>query len=171
MADSYRLEVLKSLTAVLQGIKHIEGDPDNNWDGFDLSNAVFRGRSVYGDDSPETFLSILEAPRPGPDNTAGHNGEARKEEWPLLLQGFVQDDKLNPLDPVYPLLDVVERRLSMITAVRPQTGNPLYPSLYMLGNKVSSFTFGPGVARPPAEGVSSKAFFYMQLSIGLAKVR
>lgn len=171
MADSLKLTTLKKLTEILQGIKHVDGDPENDWDGFDLSKAVFRGRSVYGDNMPDTFLSILEAPRPAVENVAGHNGEATRQEWQLLLQGFVQDDKSNPLDPVYPLIEVVERRLAMVTAVNPHMGTPKYPSLYMLGNTVNSFTLGPSVARPPAEGVSSKAFFYMQLGIGLAKVR
>lgn len=171
MADSYRLQVLKALCSHLEGIVHVEGDPENDWDGFNLQGKVFRGRSQFGDNAPDQFLSILEAPRPGQDNMGGEYGEARHEEWPLLLQGWTNDDLENPSDPVYALLDVVERRLHMLIATRAETGSPLYPNAFMLGKKITSFAYGPGVVRPPTEGISSKAFMYLPLRVGLAKVR
>lgn len=173
--SSYRLDVLKALTAHLEGIKHIEPDPENNiegvdWGGFDLTGKVFRGRNAFGEDAPETFLSLLEAPRPDYGTTGGLFDVARTEEWPLLLQGWTKDDRLNPTDPAYLFMDVVERRLGEIVAVKAGSGNPMYPSAYLLGKKITSFAFGPGVVRPPTEGISAKAFFYLPLRVGLATV-
>ena len=173
MDDSYRLKVLKALTAHLQLIVHEDPDPGNgiegaDFNGFDLSKAVFRGRSIFGDESPKTMLSILEAPRPDVGRTAGA-GEARVETWQLLLQGWTPDDPENPTDNLYRLMQVVEVQLQKIVAVKPSTGKPEYSDAYMLGRTVTSFLFGPGVVRPPIDQVSSKAMFYMPLGIGLAK--
>lgn len=175
MEEPIRLTVLKALTTHLEGIVHVAPDPENNvegvdWGGFNLSGAVFRGRAVFGDNSPDTMLSILEAPRPDFPNYGGTNREAANETWQLLLQGWTVDDKLNPTDPAYHLMQVVELRLEQIIATKRGSGAPAYPSAYMLGNLISSFSFGPGVVRPPTEGVSSKAFFYMPLRVGLATV-
>jgi hypothetical protein len=167
--------VLKALSLHLEGIKHVAPDVDNDiegvdWDGFDLQGKVFRGRAAFGKEAPETMLSILEAPRSDIPATAGMNTVAKSEEWMLLLQGWTKDDVLNPTDPVYALVDVVERRLSEIIVTRAHTGKPLYPASYMLGGLLSSFSYGPPMVRPPTEGLSPKAFFYMPLRAGLATV-
>lgn len=175
MADPFRLQVLKALTAHLEGIVHVDPDPLNSivgvdWRGFVLTGKVFRGRTYFGQEAPETFLSLLEAPRPDQGTVAGTNNTARHEEWPLLLQGWCPDDKENPTDPVYFLMDVVERRLGEIVSVRDGSGLPTHPGSYMLGGLISDFAFGPGVVRPPTEGISAKAFFYLPLRVGLATV-
>lgn len=169
MDDSYRLKVLKALTAHLELIVHVDGDPDNDYGGFDLSAAVFRGRTTYGEESPKTMVSILEAPRPDNGQTAGTNGEARQEQWQLLVQGWCPDDTEHPTDPLYQMMHVVERQMQKIIATNNHTGAPYDPVAYMLGRKVSGFSFGPGVVRPPTEGVSGKAFFYLPCRVGLAK--
>lgn len=167
MNDSNRLAVLKALTAHLKLIKHVEGVEDHA--GYDLSNAVFRGRTVYGDESPKTMVSILEATRPDVGVPVGTNGEGRSEKWQLLMQGWCPDDPENPTDTLYMMMHVVERQLQKIIATNGATGNPTYPDYYMLGRKITSFSFGPGVVRPPTEGLSGKAFFYLPCIVGLTK--
>lgn len=164
MADSYRLKVLKALTLHLQGIKGA------GWEGFDLSTSVFRGRALFGTESPDTMVSILEAPRADNPLAGGVNLEAKSEEWSLMLMGTTTDDSSNPTDPVYALVDVVERRLGEIIATKRGSGMPANPTAYMLGGVVSSFSFGPPVVRPATEGISNKAFFYMPLRAGLVTV-
>ena len=167
MDDSYRLKALKALTAHLKLIVHVDGVAD--YGGFDLSNSVFRGRTVYGDDDPKTMVSILEAPRPDVGQTVGTNGEGRVEQWQLLVQGWCPDDLDNPTDPLYQMMQVVEMQLQKIIDTNSSTGEPKYPATYMLGNTITSFSFGPGVVRPPTEGVSARSFFYLPVRVGLKK--
>lgn len=170
MADPHRLQVLKSLCTHLEGIVHVEGDPDADYRGFNLAGKVFRGRAIFGDGDPETMLSLLEAPRPDFPTYAGTNNEASSESWNLLLQGWTKDDKLNPTDPAHLLMDAVERRLARIIQTKRGSGTPTYPTEYMLGGLISSFAFGPGVVRPPSEGASSRAYFYLPIRVGLASI-
>lgn len=161
MANSPRLNVLIELTNLLKTIT-----PANGYI-HDLSTSVFRGRDRFGDESPETMVSILEAPRPDPGREVGTLDRARHERWSLLLQGWCPDDTANPTDPVYELMEDVERCLRQITAEMPN-GRPVFPAIYLLGNRITSFSFGPGVVRPPTETISAKAFFYLPVQIGLA---
>lgn len=174
MADSYKLTVLKRLTAL------IEGTTLTPIDGIDLpttlTGAVFRGRLFYGANDPETMVSILEAPRQigsrYTDQKLVKNGP-----WSLLIQGWCPEDKLNPTDAIYGLLDDVEKRLSRIINVRGSDGGPKYAEHYMLGASMSpdsnylitDFEMGDSIVRPPAEGVSSKSFFYLPVQVGLAR--
>lgn len=157
-----KLQVLRALTT------HLEGIVGEEWGGFDLTGKVFRGRNRFGDDDPETMLTILEAPRPDLGREGGENNASRAYEWQLLLQGWTLDDPVNPLDPCYYLQEQVERRLEMIVKVKSGSGSPMYPEVFMLGRLVSTFSYGPGVIRPPTDGLSSKAFLYMPLRMGLA---
>lgn len=167
MADSYRLLALKALTVLLEStvLTPVAGIvlPAT------LLGVVFRGRARFGDNDPTTMLSILESPRPGGADYAG-NSEARNESWQLLIQGWCPDDKVNPSDPVYSLLDDVERQLDRIVRSSGGTGFPKYSADYMLGNLVSDFRVSPGVVRPPTENVSSKSFFYLPVQVGLARI-
>lgn len=169
MADSYRLQVLKALTSLL------EGTPLTPVAGITpalpatLAGVVFRGRARFSDNDPPTMLSILESPRPGGAQYGG-DGEARNEDWLLLIQGFCPDDKENPSDPVYSLLDDVEKRLSRIVAISSGSGMPTYSEHYMLGRLITRFQMSPGVVRPPTENVSSKSFFYLPVQVGLARI-
>lgn len=162
MADSYRLVVLKRLTSLLETITIANGYQ------HDLAGKVFRGRAVYGANEPLPMLSILEAPRPDGFTRAG-DGEARNESWLLLLQGWANDDKENPLDPVYALIDDVEKCLSRIVLV-DDFGNPRFPEHYMLGGDIGAINLNPPTARPATTELSSKAFFYMPLQVSLARV-
>lgn len=169
MADPLKLQVLKALTT------HLEGIQGEDYHGFDLRGCVFRGRNRFGDDEPETFLSILEAPRPDTGRLAGEYDSSRSWTWELLLQGWTEDDPLNPSDPVYLLEDAVTQRLNMIKAVHGNStggmpGSPRYPDVFMLGHLITAFDCGPGTVRPPTDNLSRKAFLYLPLRIGLATV-
>lgn len=176
MADiPYRLAVQQKLTEWLKGIT-----PANGY-AFDLSNSVYRGRAIFSGDNtqnPLPMLSILESAKPDNAIWAGDTDEARSESWHLLLQGWVADDLNNPTDPAHYLMAAVEKRLSdIVRMTNPNNGmgsSPAVPEIFMLGDRpgggkmITSFKYGPGVVRPPAEQVSSKAFFYLPLRVGLA---
>lgn len=163
MADPYKLQVLKALCS------HLEGITAANGYNYDLTNAVFRGRTIFGDSDPIPMLSVLESPRAVPGAGAGEHQLLRYDEWELLVQGWTHDDPINPTDPVYPLLDAVEKRLSEIVKIKSDgSGRPVNPATYRLGGLIGDLKFGPGIVRPPTDGVSSKAFFYLPVRVHLA---
>lgn len=156
-----RLKILKALTNHLAGVTIVNGYDHN------LSGSVFRGRSEYGKNDPLPMVSILEGKGSDIGQFADDHQIIRKDTWTLLLQGFVDDDKKNPTDPAYALLADVERRLSDIVAL-DKLGKPEYPGVYMLRGLVTSLMLASPVVRPPEEGLSSKAFFYLPVRVGLA---
>lgn len=169
-AAPYRLRVLQALTNLLETIR-----TSNGYD-FDLQGNVFRGRLVYGASDPDTMLSIVEAPRPDIGRYAGED-QARVEGWSLLLQGWAPDDAEHPTDVLYLLASNVESCLAQIVLEKTDgSARPAFPESYMLGRSaagqtlIASFRAGPPVIRAadPAT-TSSKANFYMQLTVGLAQ--
>lgn len=162
MADTKKLAMLKALTAWLSGIT-----PANGYE-FDLSTpkAISRGRTVIGADTPLPSLSILESPKPDVGQFAGIQGRVFSEDWLLLVQGWVADDKDNPTDPAYALAAAVHKRLYGLIETKP-SGNPANPDDYLLGRRASSILIGPFVVRPPESQVSSKAFFFLPLRVGI----
>lgn len=157
-----QLLILRRLTAHLEGITAANGYT------FDLAGRVHRGRTTYGEETAVPCLSVLEAPRPDDAvRAAGGDRLQRAEQWTLLLQGWVPDDKDNPTDPAYELKAAVEKRLSEVV-VEDGLGRAVNPDAYMLGGLIVGMVIGPGVVRPPQEGVSGKAFFYLPLVIAMA---
>lgn len=156
--DSKHLDVLKRLTAHLEGI-----NPANDYP-LDLTGKVYRGRLVFTQEEPYA-LSLLESPKPDFPLEVG-SGVQRKDVWNLLLQGFVPDDANNPSDQAYGLKAVTEHRLSRLIA-RNDQGNPLYPQEYLLGKTVIEMNIGQGIVRPPGKEVSNSAVFYLPLTIQL----
>lgn len=163
MAKSPRLIVLQKLTEHLRGVT-----PTNGYEA-DLSKHVYRGRTLYGEETDLPIISIVEAPRPDFQIVAGMNNEATYEKgWPILLQGMAEDDENNPTDPAYELMWQVERRLAEIIATDPNKGTPKFPDAYLLGRSITELAWGPGIVRPPNKDVSARAYFYLPLRIGLA---
>ena len=167
MTDSRQLDILKRLTTQLEKITIVNG-----YD-FDLAGVVFRGRRVYGDSDPVPMLSIVEHLNPDVVlNTAGQNSRMRDETWILLVQGWVDStaDQF-PTDEAYQLKANVEKNLfRLVDTDEPGGGYPMYPDEYMLGlhgKSISGISIGPGITSGPREGVSSKAFFYLPVGIGL----
>lgn len=160
MSDCKQLLILKRLSTWLEGIT-----PANGYE-YDLTGAVFRGRSVFGSETPVPCLSLLEAPKPEVAIGAAENDVLSAGEWILLLQGWAPDDVQNPTDPAYQLKAAVEMRLSDIIRTKPGMGTPAVPEAYFLGGLITGLGIGPGVVRP-ADQVSSRAFFYIPLRISL----
>lgn len=156
-----RLQMLKALT------RHLEGITVSNGYNHDLKGAVFRGRSTYGANDPIPMLSILEGKGAEIGVFADENQTRRKDDLVLLLQGFVDDDKKNPTDPAYALLADVESRLSNIIEM-DRNGKPVFPGVYRLNGLITGLTIASAVVRPPEDGLSSKAFFYLPIRVGLA---
>lgn len=160
MRVSKDLRILQALTDHLRGIT-----PGNGYD-FDLADSVFRGRNHFGDSDVLPAVSVLEAPRTeDPTALAGDLNQIRKEDWYLLVQGWVPDDKTNPTDSAYLLKASCEDRLSQLTAVDRQTGKPVFPTVYLLGRTVVAISIGPGIVSPPREQISNKAFFFLPLTV------
>ena len=154
MADHIKLQVLKALTA------HLEGITKTNGYQHDLKGKVFRGRAV-------PLLSILESPAPLDSFYADEQKTLRKDTLVLMVQGWAEDDTRNPTDPVYPLLADVQRRLSDIVSLDEGSNRPRWPGVYMLKGLISDMDIGQDAVRPAQEGVSAKAFFYMPIRITL----
>lgn len=156
--DPFRLRILKNLTALLQTIT-----PANGY-RFDLSNSVFRGRSVFGDGDPIPMVSILEAVKNPDGLQPPPGGTTNKENWGLVIQGWAEDDlSQNPTDPSQYLMADVKKALALHRAA---TGRD-YTYLGMDG-KIEAMKFNGGVVRP-ADDVSGRAFFWLLLDLELVE--
>ncbi len=166
-SDPFRTRAKKAIGACLELISIAD-----NYH-FDMAGKVFRGRLIFGDSDPIPMLSILEPPLPldrlkAPDNSPISNGQ-----WDIWIQGFVKDDRENPTDPADMLMADVKRRLAIETKrqhVLPERGcNPFGMNLREMKNRIEKFTIGPGVVRPPEEAVSTKAYFWLPLSLQIVE--
>jgi hypothetical protein len=168
---SKKLQLMKAITAHLQGITPAWVDLPDEMMGvecpYDLSQKVFRGRTIFGDEVKEPFLAILEAPRQLDPLGGGTDRHMQDEDWTLLIHGFAEDDKKNPTDPAYDLLAWVQMRMARITYDAPhgQRGG-LYPNEFRLGGKVTNVRYQIPIVRPGKDDVSSTAYFYMPISVG-----
>lgn len=160
MDEPYRLQILKRLTAHLEGINGI--DPYYH----DVKGKVFRGVAMFGANTPLPCLSILEGKASDYGNFADELQTVRLDSWLLLVQGWVNDDVRNPTDPGYYLAADVTRRLSDIIALN-EHGKPKYSGVYLLNGLISSLTVAAPIVRPPEDNLSTKAFFYLPIQVGL----
>jgi hypothetical protein len=163
--ESLRLNILKALS------DHLAGTPLAG--GKTLGEAsVYRGKLLFGAEMKLPALSVLEAPRQDDGIPGAEKGVKRSEGWALLVQGWVPDDKRNPTDPAYEFCARVEQRMSML--VDEANGQPVYPDIYRLGKlpngryRIAGLTWAPPVVRPPQQGVSDKAFFYLPVTLSVA---
>jgi hypothetical protein len=158
-----RLLIMQRLTALLETlvINGVETD---------LTKFVFRGKNLVGDERADgPSLSILESPRPDIASFAGEEAFARKEWWTLLITGMTKDDRVNPYDPAYYLQAAVDERLNRVIAIKSNgSGSPLYPEHHLLGGLITGLEVAPPVIRPPEERVSSTAFFFLPIRVGVA---
>lgn len=167
-----RLEILRAITAALKEI-----NPENGYE-FDLRDEdtyeaprprVVRGRLTIGNDEPLPMLSILEPPmaieaistKRQPDNTK------RVGEWELIIQGWTEDDPVNPTDPAYQFEAEVRRRLAL-EKKRGRPGRPEGHNFFGLGTKILNMTIGTPVVRPN-EHISEQAVFYFVLTLEIAE--
>ena len=154
MADPFRLQVLKAITAALEQIT-----PANGYTN-DMTGKVFRGRTMFGGADPVPLISVLEAPLQPESYEAPQDDKDVYGEMQLLVQGFVKDDPENPTDPAHVLLYEVKHALAK-TKVR---GDVLG-----LGSKVDKLLIGGGVCRPADGQISDKTYFWLPVSVELVE--
>ena len=160
-----RLAVLRALQDLLGQISIADGD------AFDMVGKVHRNRVLFGAEATgkPPMIAIVEGPRPDFAVFAGEENEARADQWTLLIQGIVADDRRDgSADDAYFLCQDVERRLHRMQDLKQGSGNARYPGTYMLNGMITSVEIAPPVVRPPEQGVSSNAFFYLPIRLGIA---
>lgn len=160
MDKPYRLQILEALT------EHLRGITVNNGYGHDIAHRIYRGRDRFGASDQVPMVSILEAKATDYGVFADDNNSVALNNWILLIQGWVVDDIVNPTDPAYYLAADVTKRLSDIVAKKPN-GAPKFSGVYLLGGLISSLTIAAPVVRPPEDQLSTKAFFYLPIQVGL----
>jgi hypothetical protein len=162
MADPLRLVVHKRLTALLETITYADFDGTE----IAMTDRVYRGRGVFGDETPIPAISILESPIPEDTGAAPHGGGLATHRWELVVQGFVRDDRRNPTDPAHILLAQVKQVLAQETQKvhwdRAEDG------ILGLGRSVDDMQIGAGVVRP-ADELSSKAYFWLVLTLKMVE--
>lgn len=163
--DSKRLLTMKAISEFLAR----EITTDNGYQ-HDLTAKVFRGRLHYGANDPLPCLSILDNPDPDrfPKLTGWHDQNSAGvslEDWTILVQGWAEDDKVNPTDTAFNLMADVRKALAKVLQEEdPRLGRPENPD-YKFGDLIEGMTMEPGVVRPPQEGVSSRAFFWFRIHL------
>jgi hypothetical protein len=153
VADSKRLQILKALTAHLEGIQHINGYQN------DLDGRVYRGRAVFGAETPLPCVTIVEALNPDRNPLEAGDGLAQKDFWILLIQGWAESGSdEHPTDEAHNLMADVKKALGKIM----DSGSPHNPNpSYMLGGIIEGFRTEPGTVRPPDEN-SARSYFYLR---------
>ncbi len=167
MDDSKRLTILKALTSFLQNEIKEENGYKNT------VKKVHRGRFYFSTDDKVPMISILEDIDPDRlPSFAGGTDRIRaphqKTEWTLLVQGWAADDAENPTDPAHELMADTTKALAKLLKGPDQYGQNEDPN-FMLGGLITGISMEPGIARPPQDGLSNKAFFYKRVKLALVE--
>ncbi|ASD51925.1 tail terminator [Pseudomonas phage PspYZU01] len=162
------MRIQEAITAVLAEVPKTYGDTET------LEGHVFRGRALFGDDDPLPMIAILEDVDEKLQVPTPVGGQTSKTPWTLLVQGFAEDDRLNPSDPAQELLALVKQRLTR-EAVKAQGTTPGRPPAtgpgtgpFGMGNVITSMRMSPGVVRP-ADEVNGKAYFWFRLTLEIVE--
>lgn len=174
---SKKLAILKALTTHLEGI-----NPTNSFEYIDgatqtvatmpyalnLSESVYRGRMTFGDEVSAPFLVLLENPRQLSPNSGGSAKLNQDEDWQIVIAGFAEEDRKNPLDPAYQLLAYTQHRMSLIGQEKPNGGRGgRFTAEYRLGGLVGEISYQIPIVNPGKDDVSEYAYFYMPVAIGV----
>lgn len=163
MTDPFRLRVLKALTNCLASITPANGYVHDLGPSSRFPNGrVFRGRTMFGEETKVPFVSILEVPLPLDQMPAQEDATVSAGGWDIIIQGFVQDDEENPTDPAHGLLAEVKKAL-ILQKKGKRRGEHIFGM-----REVYDLTVGPGTVRPP-DDVSANAYFWMGLVIHMAE--
>jgi hypothetical protein len=152
LANPIRLEVHKRMTEVLKEITVANGYAS------DIGDNVFRGRIVFGEETPIPSLAILEVPIPIDQLPSPRSAVVTKGPWELMVQGWVKDDRDNPTDNAHILMADVKKRLIQERAKIDEGG------IFGLPRNVLEMYIGAGVVRPPEE-ISAKAYFWLTITL------
>lgn len=162
--DPIRLRIGKAISDALREITPENGYKTNlddraKWD----AGQVFRGRLTFGDDDPLPMVSILEVPQPAEQQKSGQMNPNTLGPWELIIQGFTDDDEVNPTDPAHVLMADVKQRIAQ-EKIKKQRGDH-----NLFGIKaISDIQLSPGVVRPP-DDASAKAYFWLLLTVILVE--
>lgn len=156
-----RLEVHKRLTELLKTIT-----PANGY-AVDIEGHVYRGRLVFGTETPLPALVILEVPIPLDQLPPPATSTVSSGQWELMIQGWVEDDRENPTDPAHVLMADVKKVLAKERRKMDYDGGP-QNGILGLGRNVTGMYIGAGVVRPPEE-VSAKAYFWLTVTLDLVE--
>lgn len=164
----FRLKVMMAVTDQLKTITSANGYNHDLSDFTDEAGRpaerVYRGRDRFGESDALPFISILEDFRAqDATNEAAPNGTAQENDWALLIQGFVKDDKDHPLDPVYWLEADVRRAL---VAAKNRY------DILGLGDRapcVVDMKLQNPVCRPADGEVSDVAYFFLKVTLTLVE--
>lgn len=147
MADSKRLQILKALTA------HLEGVPE-----FNLVGKVWRGRTRPADESVAPFLILFEMP---PEDEERADRQVRMMPWFIGVQGYIAPDNVHPTDPAHNLMAAVKKRLGSLV---DEGGAHEPPPEYMLQGLVEDIEIDGGMCFAPDETTNS-CFFALKLTL------
>jgi hypothetical protein len=167
MSDPIKLQILKAVVDEIKTITPANGYASDLSD-FDPGDGVFtsrvyRGRAFFGEGDPVPMISVLEATN-GEDvrNEMVASTPVSEYWWPLLIQGWVVDDKENPTDPVYPLLADVRK---CFAKQMKRTAGHYDRHIFGFGEDViTGIQFSGGLVRPANE-LSAYAGFHMMLEL------
>ena len=176
--DPFRLRVKKAICAALKTITPANGYKSDlsdfeAEDGVTVSR-VYRGRDEFGFNDPRPMVSVLEHPRALDPLLTTDGAPASVGQWELLIQGFVQDDPLNPTDPADTLAaDVIVCLVEQGRRKLPASNMP--DNILGMGNVMPCIKPGNGlrvgkpVVRPPDGEISDVAMFYLTLTLDLVE--
>lgn len=169
MPEPFRLRVVKALCDRLKTITPANGYDHDMSDFTDeagrLAERVFRGRDLFGASDPKPLLCVLEDPRAAEPNGAPTNSPNQTNQFRLLIQGFVKDDKFHPLDPAYRLSAEVIKCLAGSRESRF--------SVLGFGSRapcIMSLSIGPPVHRPGSDEFSDTGYFLIAVTLHLAEL-
>ncbi len=175
--DPFRLRVLKRLTERLKDIAPDNGYRNDLSDQPDGSERVFRGRDQFGFSDPRPMISILEHPAALDALLSTDASPSTKAPWQLIIQGWVEDDPLNPTDPAHILAADVVVCLSKV-AQEALPGDHLPTNILGFGHSMPCVNpngrgvqIGSPVVRPPDGESSDVANFYLLLTLDLIEDR
>lgn len=172
MSEPFRLRVLKAISACLSEISKDDGF------NFNFAGKVFRGRLIYGDSDPVPMISIIEPPLPNEKRDSPYASTVEDGKWEIIVQGFVKDDRENPTDPGHLAMADVKKRLAAELKRKGAGANLRQNDPFGINfgadgrlrkNHISEFKIGAGVVRPPEEAVSTKAYFWLTLSLKIVE--
>lgn len=164
MTDPFRLRVLKKLTSIIAN----SADSNSGPNSVDLVGKVFRGRNIFGESDDPPLVAILETPTPIDQIVPPETAAATSGSWDLFIQGIVEDDAENPLDPAYYMSAQViaalaeERRAPGIAASQGETRHLLDEK------RIMDIIIGAPVHRPPDE-LSSNAYWWVTITLKTAE--
>lgn len=164
-SDSFRLRVMKAITDQLKTITPANGYMHDMSDFVDEAGRtmprVSRGRLQFGISDPMPLIAVLEDPRPVESGNAKGGSPLAVNKWRILVQGFVEDDKMNPLDPAYHL------SADAISALVQSKADQF--NILGMGGKITDMKIEAPSHRPGADEVSTNAYFIFGVTLAIVE--